>query len=101
MEINFSYLRNCLKGMHVVRTPFETVELWAWKDSKRVMFNNKIYKHPSGYPIENFYRLRSLDGEEISIYGGRSFQRSRHGAAEIEIKRRHRSTIQIHNGEGQ
>ena len=29
-----------------ISTPFATVELWAWKNSKRVLFNEELYEHP-------------------------------------------------------
>ena len=60
-----------------ISTPFATVELWAWKNSKRVLFNEELYKHPSGYPMDSFCRLGLSNEEETSIYSGRSFQNSR------------------------
>ena len=60
-----------------VSTPFAIVNLWAWKNSKKFMFNEELYEHPSSYPMESFCRLAPSDEEETSIYGGRSFQRSR------------------------
>ena len=66
-----------------VSTPFATVELWAWKNSKRVLLNEELYEHPSGYPKDNFDRLGPSNEEETLIYGGRSFQRSRHAAPKM------------------
>ena len=58
-----------------ISTSFATVELWAWNNLKRVLFNEKLYEHPLGYLMDSFYQLGLLDEEETSIYDGRSVQR--------------------------
>ena len=66
-----------------VSTPFATVELWDWKNSKRVLFNEELYEHPSGYPMGSFRQLGLSYEEEGLIYSGRSFQRSRHATVKM------------------